>query len=343
MKLDIACSTDNNYLQHCSAMLCSLFENNKDHTVTVHLLHHELSDESQTFLTQLAKRYENTIIFYDIDKDKLGKLFIDQHWHPNLSIACYYRLMLASLLNESIERVLYLDCDIIVLGDLSPLFKTDMSEYGVAAVEDTVPGNDRHRRVMGLSLDQHAFCSGVLLINLKYWRAHNSEQNLLDYAQMMGEHLEMEDQDVLNHEFRGHWFKLPYKYMRTPMAIAPLDKQQKWADIEEYVFHPVIIHYAAHVKPWLDIPIPDGKYYWEYVKRSGFPNPKVIKTLPQYRRPIRMAKVRYYLNAYIHPFVPDIVEIILRDLVDILVGFSYLFRPSAFKAYRIRRWLRKYK
>lgn len=343
MKLDIACSTDNNYLQHCSAMLCSVFENNKEHDITVHLLHHDLSLESQTFLIDLTKRYGNTILFYNIDLNKLGNVFINKTGHPNLSIACYYRLMLASLLDRSIEKVLYLDCDIIVLGDLSPLFNIDMSEYGVAAVEDITPANDWHRRVIGLSLDQTAFCSGVLLINLIYWRVHHSEESLLDYAQKMGEYLGMEDQDVLNHEFRGHWFKLPYKYMRTPMAIAPLDKQQKWADIEEYVFHPVIIHYAAHVKPWLDIPIPDGKYYWEYVKRSGFHNPKVIKTLPQYRRPIRMAKVRYYLNAYIHPFVPDIVEMILRDLVDILVGFSYLFRPSAFKAYRIRRWLRKYK
>jgi lipopolysaccharide biosynthesis glycosyltransferase len=343
MHLDITCSTDDNYIQHCSAMLCSVFENNKEHDITVHLLHHGLSSDSQSFLVELANRYGDTILFYDIDLNRLGEVTVDEHWHPTLSIASYYRLLLASLLDESIEKVFYLDCDVIVLGDVSPLFKLDLSGYGVAAVEDTTPGNDQHRQTMGLNLNQTAFCAGVLMVNLKYWRRFNCEEHLLDYAQRMAGQLVMEDQDVLNHEFRGHWFKLPYKYMRTPMAIASLDKQQKWADIEEYVFHPVIIHYAAHVKPWLDIPIPDGKYYWEYVKRSGFPNPKVIKTLPQYRRPIRMAKVRYYLNAYIHPFVPDIVEIILRDLVDILVGFSYSFRPSAFKAYRIRRWLRKYK
>ena len=170
MRLDIACSTDNNYLQHCTAMLCSLFENNREHAITVHLLHHGLSNEGQQFLSQLAKRYENSIIFYDIDMDRLGKLFIDQHWHPDLSIACYYRLMLASLLDESIEKVFYLDCDIIVLGDVSPLFNIDMSEYGVAAVEDITPGSDEHRQVMGLTMDQTAFCSGVLTINLQYWR-----------------------------------------------------------------------------------------------------------------------------------------------------------------------------
>lgn len=343
MHLDISCSTDDNYIQHCSAMLCSVFENNREHEITVHLLHHGLSLDSQSFLVELARRYGNTMLFYDIDLEKLGNLFIDKHWHPTLSIASYYRLLLPSLLETQIEKVLYLDCDIIVLDDVSPLFSLDLAGYGVAAVEDTTPGSDHHRRSMGLSLNQTAFCAGVLVINMKYWREHNSEQQLLDYAQKMGGQLEMEDQDVLNHEFRGHWFKLPYKYMRTPMSIASLDKQQKWADIEDYVFHPVIIHYAAHVKPWLDISIPDGKYYWEYVKRSGFPNPKVTKTLPRYRWPIRMAKVRYYLNAYIHPFVPDVIELLLRDVLDVFVALSYLFRPSAFKAYRIRRWLRKYK
>lgn len=343
MHLDISCSTDDNYIQHCSAMLCSVFENNREHEITVHLLHHGLSLDSQSFLVELARRYGNTMLFYDIDMEKLGNLFIDKHWHPTLSIASYYRLLLPSLLETQIDKVLYLDCDIIVLGDVSPLFSLDLAGYGVAAVEDTTPGSDHHRRSMGLSLNQTAFCAGVLVINMKYWREHNSEQQLLDYAQRMGGQLEMEDQDVLNHEFRGHWFKLPYKYMRTPMSIASLDKQQKWADIEDYVFHPVIIHYAAHVKPWLDISIPDGKYYWEYVKRSGFPNPKVTKTLPRYRWPIRMAKLRYYLNAYIHPFVPDVIELLLRDVLDVFVAISYLFRPSAFKAYRIRRWLRKYK
>lgn len=341
MRLDVTCSTDDKYLQHCAAMLCSLFENNQEHDITVHLLHHGLSQEGMNFLSSLAKRYGNSVRFYDVDITQFKNVSISGK--PNLSKTCYFRILLSSLVSDQVEKILYLDCDVIVLKDVSTLFQLDLENYGVAAVEDVMPGFDYHRNIIGIDLKQTGFCSGVLMINLKYWREHDCEKHMLDFGNRMGHKLWMEDQDILNHEFRGHWFKLPYKYMKTPMSIASLDLQQRWADLEEYAFDPVIIHYAAHVKPWLDIPIPDGKYYWEYVKRSGFPNPKVIKTLPQYRRPIRMAKVRYYLNAYIHPFVPDIVEMILRDLVDILVGFSYLFRPSAFKAYRIRRWLRKYK
>lgn len=342
MHLDITCSTDDKYVQHCGAMLCSVFDNNRGHDITVHLLHHGLSETAQNFYTQLASRYGNNVLFYDVDLESLGKVKINRQWHPNLSLATYYRLMLPSLLDKSIERIFYLDCDVIVLKDISPLFTIDMDDCGVAGVEDNMPGNDSHRRAMGLTLNQTSFCAGVLMINLKYWREHGCEQSMLDYAEKMADKLEMEDQDVLNHEFRNHWFKLPYKYMRTPMAIAPLDSQQRWADIKEYVFAPVVIHYAAHVKPWLDIRIPDDKYYWKYVSLSGFPNPVRTRTLDRYRMPIRKAKLRYWINLNIHPFVPNILEMLLDDIKDIIVALTYIVRPAQFKEYRIRRWLKKY-
>ena len=62
MHFDITCSTDDKYLQHCAAMLCSLFENNSGNDITVHLLHHNLSKVSKNFLIKLAKRYNKTIL-----------------------------------------------------------------------------------------------------------------------------------------------------------------------------------------------------------------------------------------------------------------------------------------
>lgn len=342
MHLDITCSTDDRYLQHCAAMLCSVFDNNRDHDITVHLLHHGLSSDRQKFLTQMAQSYGDSIKFYEVDMKRLGAVVINEEWHPNLSVATYYRIMLPSLLDESIERVFYLDCDVIVLRDLTSLFTIDMDEYGVAGVSDIVPGYDYHRHVMGLTLDQRAFCAGVLMINLRYWREHNSEQRMLDFAQKMADKLCMEDQDVLNHEFRGHWFELPQKYMRTPMCISPLDSRMRWSDVEEYVFEPVVIHYAAHVKPWLDITVPDGKHYWHYVALSGFPNPKRDRALDRYRWPIRKAKMRYYVNLYIHPFVPDLLEIVAKDIYYLCKAVALVFRPQQFRRYRIERWRAKY-
>lgn len=341
MKYNITCSTDDNYVQHCMAMLCSLYENNKDCTFVLHLLHHGLSQYGQSLIAGLTERYNNTAIFYDIDESYFSNVKIADY-HPDLSIATYYRLLLPTILDVSIDRILYLDCDVIVLGDVKPLYQLEFEDYGLAAIKDCTPGNDAHRQVMGLPLDGKAFCAGVLMINLDYWRKHNSQERMLKFANDMGDRLFMEDQDVLNHEFRNHWFQLPYKYGYTPMSIVPLDKNQKWADIMEYVYSPTIIHYATHAKPWLDIRIPDDHYYWEYVKLSAFPNPKETKTSDYYRKLIRITKLRYYINFYIHPFVPDFIEILLKDICKYALCLKHILRPKRFKEYMIKLWLEKY-
>ena len=337
----ITCSTDNNYVQHCMAMLCSLFENNKGYIFNVHLLHHGLSVEGQVLITTLCKNYKNMITFYDID-EKLTAEFRISEDHPNLSVATYYRLLLPSLLNEDVDRLLYLDCDVIVLTNIMELYNLDLVGYGVAAVRDATPVNNHHRLIMGLELNDIAFCAGVLMINLSYWREHNCQQNMLKYINKMGARLILEDQDVLNHEFHNHWFQLAHKYSKFPMALAVIDQAQKKADILEYAFSPSILHYASFTKPWLNISIPDGNYYWKYVKLSGFPNPKKTIISKAETRRLQRMKLRFYLNTYIRPFIPDLIELFLKDVANILVLPLWIFRKDDFKKYRLKRWLSKY-
>lgn len=343
MRLDITCSTDNNYVQHCMAMLCSVFENNKEHNIIVHLLHHdELSNQSKDLLFNLSSRYNNIIKFYKVDMSKLLGVSIAEY-HPDLSIATYFRLMLPSLLDETIKYVLYLDCDVIVLKDVSALFQLDLDGFGVAAVKDGTPGNDEHRMLMGLQLNDKAFCAGVLMINLDYWRNHRCQEKMMEYAKVHSNDLIMEDQDVLNHEFRRRWFQLPYKYGYTPMSIIPLDYNQKKADIIEYVTDPSIIHYAAHVKPWLDINIPDDVYYWKYVEMSGFINPKRTIASKRIKKMIWTTKMRYYINYYLHPYVPNIFELLIIDFRDLIQSIYMIFCSKAIrKNYHISRWMKKY-
>jgi len=341
MRFDLTCSTDDNYVQHCMAMLCSVLKNNQNHNICIHLLHHALSEKSQELISNMVQRFGAKIYYYDVDINQLSRVSIAEY-HPNLSIATYFRFFLPSLLDDSIKKVLYLDCDVIVLKDVSDLFLIDLDGYGVAGVKDVTPGSDKHRQFMGLELDDRAFCAGVLMINLEYWRKNKSEECMFRYASEMSGKLIMEDQDVLNYVFRKHWFQLPYKYGYTPMSIASLDKSQKYADIFEYVFSPSIIHYAAHVKPWLDIRIPDDQYYWKYVKLSGYPHPAKIQCQERYRKAIYFTKIRYYLNFYLRPFIPRILEYLLEDFFDLLVLISYGFGRKGFKKYRLKRWLAKY-
>ncbi len=339
MNLHITCSTDINYLQHCMAMLCSVLENNIKHNITIHLLHHQLPKNSQSLLIEMCNKYNQIILFYDVDENKLSSVHFT---HPDLSIATYYRLLLPSLLDKTIDRILYLDCDVIVLKDISELFKVNLDGFGVAAVKDSCPYSNFHRMLIGLGLDCKYFCAGVLLINMKYWREHNSSEVMFDFIDKHSKELIFEDQDVLNNAFRNHWFQLSNKYGKSPLAVAIMDDNQKSFDYTDYLFDASIIHYATHIKPWLDIRIPNDQYYWKYVELSGFPNPKKTKVSDINRKRIQRSKIRYYINWYIRPWLPHLLELVIVDFVDILVFFTHILRPKTFRYYHLKRFLKKY-
>lgn len=341
----VTCSTDDNYVQHCMAMLCSLYENNKEHRFAVHLLVDSLSENSRVLISRLGERYQNTTIFHDIDAGLLRNIQLNDiqfNGKKMYSIATYYRMFLPSLLPVDIDRILYLDCDIIVLQNVSELYGLNMEGYGVAAVKDATPFDSYHRFKMGLGLQHSAFCAGMMMINLDYWRKNECQKKLLKYANRQWKAVYMQDQDALNYVFKDSWFQLPYKWGRTPLAVAPIDKSQRWFDILEYANQPSIIHYAAHVKPWLDVWFPLQKHYWHYLKLSGFVNSKKTHANTKLRATIRKTVIRYYINMYIHPFIPDSIELLLRDAVNIILFIFCIFKPHRFNEFMLKRWCQKY-
>ena len=341
----VTCSTDDNYVQHCMAMLCSLYENNKEHRFAVHLLVDNLSEKSRVLISQLGERYQNKTIFHDIDAGLLENIQLNDiqfNGKKMYSIATYYRMFLPSLLPSEIDKILYLDCDIIVLQDVSELYQLNMEGYGVAAVKDASPFDSYHRFKMELGLQHSAFCAGMMMINLDYWRENECQEKLIEYATRPWKRVLMQDQDALNYVFRDSWFQLPYKWGKTPLAVAPVDQSQRWFDIKEYVNEPCIYHYSAHVKPWLDVWFPDRKFYWKYVKLSEFPNPQETHTNKKLRITVYKSVLRFLINKYIRPFIPDLIEMILKDIHYLLMLVVNIFRPSHFKDMMLKRWCQKY-
>ena len=341
MRIDITCSTDDNYVQHCMAMLCSVYHNNSEYEVHTHLLHNGLSDSSIVLFQELNNKYDNFIHFYSIDEDliKEAKLKKDSP----VTIATYYRLLLPDLLDKSISRVLYLDCDVIVCKDISELFsEVEMADYGVAAVKDSLPYNTKHRFVMGLGLDEPSFCAGVMLINLEYWRTHDSKQKLLDFSIKEREEIFFADQDALNFVFRKHWLQLPYQYGHSPLAMAVLDSGQRGSDYWANAYDPSIIHYAAHVKPWFKVKFPESDQYWKYLKLSQYPDPKVIPTSDFNIKRIKNAKYRFYISKYIRPFIPKLFEIIITDIISYIKFILAIGSKTKIRWWLLSRWLSKY-
>ena len=270
MKFDIVINTDDNYIQHAMAMLCSLYENNGGHDITVHVLQKDLSEKSRNYITGLSIRYGNNAVFYTVDEVPLRGVQFRKN-RP-LSMAAYYRLLLSSILPQELDRVLYLDCDIIVVRDIKEIFEIEIDNYALAASLDYFPYTQQHRLQLHMEVGERTFCSGVMLVNLEYWREHNVEPGLLEYAKRHRDEIHLHDQDVLNYYFKKKWFLLPPKWNRVASSIKPLPYcHYRGFDLRDYVLSPMLYHYASiGIKPWFDAPSPCKDVYVDYLCKSGY-------------------------------------------------------------------------
>ena len=323
MIYNITCNTDDNYAQHCCAMLCSLFENNKDYTFSIHILSHSLSAKNSKQIESLCSRYNQKLQIYDVDESRLeGVKFREKR---PLTKAAYYRILLPEILGENITKILYLDCDIIILNKIVDIYDIDISNYALAACVDSSPYSSNHRNQLGLSLTDLAFCSGVMLLNLEYWRSHNALVKLLEFSKRERVPVYLHDQDSLNFVFKNQWFVLPPKWNRGVMSFFQIHPGEKFFDYLEYDQTPQLIHYASNIaKPWYDVYFPERKYYLKYLYLSGFEGVKFDKRSFKQKIMVYESSLIYFLNKYIRPFVPNFIEIILKDTLDIIIMIGLL-------------------
>ena len=256
----IVCSTDNNYAPYCAVMLQSLVKTNPNLELCVHILTNDISSEYKDKISSILNSNRKGCIFHCVDETRLeGVKF--RKANP-LSKSAYYRILLSSLL-PTIDCVLYLDVDILINGDISPLFSLDMKEYGVAACRDSLrsPICDDHRAQLNLSYSDSYFNSGVMLINLDYWRNNSVEDKLIEFSRR-DRYVYFHDQDALNYVFKHKWYQMHPKYNYLNLSFYDKRMFANDKDETEYINNPVVIHFASNVhKPWYSI------YFVPYRKR----------------------------------------------------------------------------
>jgi len=252
-------STDDNYIPFLDIALLSLIDNadpSFDYRIIV--LHTGLKEEN----IALIKRNEKkgfAIDFINISaavqniRDSLKHVY-------HFAVAAYYRIFIASLFPEY-EKVLYLDCDLIVLGDIAKLFNTNLGDNILAAAPEEYVQNTAEFRLyaekaLGLNPDGYVN-SGVLLMNLKEFRKCEIEKKFIHLITKYAFDLLDPDQAYLNFLCNGKILVLPNGWNKEPMSI-PLEGDKN------------IVHYALYKKPWQYDDVMDGEYFWQYAKNSPF-------------------------------------------------------------------------
>lgn len=243
--INVAYCTDDNYASHCAVSITSLLENNKDSQCHVYVLTEGLNAESTKRFELLAKDYGQTIQVVVMDMAEINKLQVT-NW---LGSAMYFRFKIPEIVKES--RVLYLDCDIIIRHSLKPLFDISLDDIACGVVEDQNGDDVRLHNPIGMF--SRYFNSGVLLMNLDYWRDHDTANQLIKYIQDYPGQLMCPDQDTLNAVLEGKVLFLDYTYnFQQGFFSDELTwlQSNKWEAVREARKDPVIVHYSAGEKPW---------------------------------------------------------------------------------------------
>ena len=163
------------------------------------------------------------------------------------------QLYLAELLPQELDKVLYLDGDLIVRHSLLPLRNTDLDEKAIAAISDASSGLIEIYNRLKYPFDLGYFNAGVLLVNLKYWREHQVLREFESYMERHEDSIKYHDQDVLNAVLCKQKILMPIKYNLQRGFLLMKKNYDYWKaerEIAEALADPCIVHYTNKFKPW---------------------------------------------------------------------------------------------
>ena len=264
--INIALSVDNNYVQHCAVLIASIIKNNKsEYRYKFHILDGGITDENKKNLEAMKEFQEYSIEYYDMSKIDFSFLPLNRSW---ISAATYYRLLLTKVLPETIEKIIYLDCDVIVVGDLAELWETDISDVCAGVVED----ESSVRNSVKLGLNNY-FNAGVLLLNLQKLRESDFQTKWINYYKENESLIDLQDQDILNGVFNNNvkWLSLKWNANATLFAKPKYNHYYNNKEASYAKKNRVIIHYTAEYKPWSKkCRHPLRKLYFKYLLYTPF-------------------------------------------------------------------------
>jgi len=276
MKYNVCFATDNNYSQHLAVALTSLFVNNKNiNELEVYVLSNKISHQNINKLKKIEERFERIIKFINVDNiEALIGITVNVN---ALSISTYLRLFLTKLLPESVNTVLYLDCDIIVDSNIDLIWDCDIDNNYVAGVMDTM--YPEYFEGIGLPINKCYINAGVLLINLKKWRDVNITLKFIQFINKFKGNVPHLDQGVINGVLQDKLI-LDLKYnVQTPLFIFKKYKylidffklnnyytEKNWNYAKEF---PTIIHYSSSYagRPWFKYSFHPKKSLYRYYKK----------------------------------------------------------------------------
>ena len=250
---------DNNYAPFFSVALESIKANSsKNYQYEIYILNNGVCEEYKTLINTYQDEIYH-ITFVDL-KDRLHSVSHHLHTRDYYSKAIYFRLFIADLFPEY-DKALYLDADIVVLGDVADLYNHQLNDKYLGVIKDDVVNSyEEFRRYSkdGLGIPAYKyFNSGILVMNLKKFREEKVYHQFLNLLSKV-KFIIAPDQDYLNVICHDKVLYLDETWNKAPLPHVRIDQNIK------------LIHYKLTAKPWHYSDIPYGEYFWKYASQSPF-------------------------------------------------------------------------
>ena len=242
--------------------------------VSVFVLHDDIGGADQEMLHRCGGELLN-IEFLTVPNEALRDELLPEH----LPRAALFRLLLAEMLPSTVRRVLYLDCDVLVLDDpagISEPADAHDPTPAIAAVRDPFrpwiggPPPLPWREV-GADARSPYFNSGVMLVDVQRWSAERVAQRALELLQ--AHRMPFADQCALNLVLDGQWGELDHRW-NIQVAHTRGDKYLAWtysdpSALKSALSNPAVLHFTGVDKPWRVGPVsPWAERWFEVLDRS---------------------------------------------------------------------------
>lgn len=268
--MNILVTLDSNYIKPLRIMLKSLFLNNPGERFNIYLLHTSLKKKELEDLKIFVESHGSKLNVIDVDEDCFSDAPVLFHYTKEM----YFRLLSYQLLPNDIDKILYLDPDILVLNAISELYETDIKEYlYAAAYHDKLSIKEINKlRLYPYEINAY-YNSGVLLMNLEQLRREADEKEIYRFVDENRAKLIMPDQDILNALYAKRIKSLNelfYNYDARYYTYYKMASHGSF-DMDQIINNTVILHFCGKKKPW------NKKYtgtfhslYKHYEKQSNY-------------------------------------------------------------------------
>jgi lipopolysaccharide biosynthesis glycosyltransferase len=278
-KIPIVFATSKNMTSWMSVALISMSENTKSR-IDLHIIEDGITDLDKRIIYDICKKYKNLSQpkwhFVDAEKTFKGCASFGGH------MGAWARYVVPDLL-IGYDKVLYLDADLIVIGDIARLFDLDLNGYAVAAPPEIYYTaeymrqklTDYFRNDLGLPENHIPFCTGVLVFDLAKWRKDGLLEKLKEIGNKWYGKLSAPDQDAMNILFAGKYKEIPTTMAASTFDIEYFEFSEEGQDRFLELQKNIIIHHFNIIKPWRDY-LCDGAIilhwdlFWYYAQKTPF-------------------------------------------------------------------------